>query len=78
MESMVLCASVRHLYHSAIAQRKIPTKMGSQQAGKVLKGWNQQAGTGWDGWYGLNLVRLINYKSTCDNNKVAASAQSHV
>ena len=51
--------------------------MGSQQAGKVLKGWNQQAGTGWDGWY-LNLVRLINYKSTCDNNKVAASAQSHV
>ena len=52
--------------------------MASQQAGKVLKGWNQQAGTGWDGWYGLNLVRLINYKSTCDNNKVAASAQSHV
>ena len=45
----VVCISETHFYHSAIAQRKIPTEMGSQQAGKGLKGWNQQAGTGWDG-----------------------------
>ena len=55
----VVCISETHFYHSAIAQRKMPTERGSQQGGKGLKvGTNR---------LGRIEFRLINYKSTCGN-----------